>query len=273
VISVRIRPEPGTGGPRQERQALVFFMEDQLTNAADEAASAPAVPANRNGELLLQMEAEVRRLQEQLQSTLEEYDSSTEEMKSTNEELQSINEEFRSTTEELETSKEELQSVNEELLTVNHELKEKLEEISRAHSDLENLIASTEVATLFLDRELRIQRFTPGAHAVFNILDTDHGRPIGHLTHNLSYGSLIEDAQNVLRSLTPLAREVEAAQGQWYLLRLRPYKTLDDRIEGVVITFVEITRLKQAERALRELNESLERRVEQRTRELDETNQ
>ena len=149
------------------------------------------------------METEVRRLREQLQISIEEYDSSNEELKASNEELQSINEEYRSATEELETSKEELQSVNEELQTVNNELKNKLDEISRSHSDLENLMGATEIAMLFLDRDLRIRHYTPGMQELFNIMPSDRGRPIKHLTHKLQYSQFLEDAEEVLHTLVP----------------------------------------------------------------------
>ncbi len=214
----------------------------------------------------------MRILRERLVATIEEYESSTEETKAANEELQSINEEYRSSTEELETSKEELQSINEELQTVNNELNNKLDEISRAKSDLENLMAATKIATLFLDRELRIQRYTPGMEALINVMAADRGRPVSHLTHKLAYDKLVDDANSVLRNLVPIEREVPGENGQWFLLRLRPYRTVDDRIDGVVVTFVEITQLKRAEKELRELNETLEKRVLERTHALDETN-
>jgi len=159
------------------------------------------------------------------------------------------------------------------LQTVNNELKNKLEEISRSHSDLENLMGSTEIAMLFLDRELRIRHFTPGMQELFNIMPVDRGRPIRHLTHTLEYNEFIEDAEQVLRTLVPIEHEVRGAKGGWFLLRMRPYRTVDDRIDGVIFTFVEITRLKQAEAGLVELNATLEQRVIERTRELDEANQ
>jgi two-component system CheB/CheR fusion protein len=172
-----------------------------------------------------------------------------------------------------ETSKEELQSVNEELQTVNNELQSRLDEISRSHSDLENLMSATEIATLFLDRELRIRHYTPGMQELFNIRPGDRGRPIKHLTHTLRYSRFIEDAEEVLRTLIPIEREVQGESGGWFLLRMRPYRTTDDRIEGVIFIFVEITRLKAAEAQLVDLNATLEQRVLERTRELEEANQ
>jgi two-component system CheB/CheR fusion protein len=258
-------------GKAKEKQALVFFLED----AQGEPILEPAqnLDDTRTKELVANLQNQLRRLRDQLQSSVEEYESSSEELKASNEELQSINEEYRSATEELETSKEELQSVNEELQTVNSELKNKLEEISRSHSDLQNLMSATEIGMLFLDRELRIRHYTPSMQELFNIMPGDRGRPIKHLTHRLEYEQFFEDAEEVLRRLTPVEREVRGAQGEWFLLRLRPYRTLEDRIDGLIFTFVDISRLKQAEASLVELNATLEQRVEERTRALDEANQ
>jgi two-component system CheB/CheR fusion protein len=271
ILSIKPRLLEGKLDQKPEKQALVFFLEDEQDEPLVEAVQEQ--DETRKNILVRQLENEVRRLRDQLQASVEEYESSTEELKASNEELQSINEEFRSATEELETSKEELQSVNEELQTVNSELKIKLDEISRSHSDLENLMGATEIAMLFLDRELRIRHYTPGMRDLFNIMPGDRGRPIKHLTHSLLYTRFFEDAEEVLRTLVPVEREVQGEAGGWFLLRMRPYRTVDDRIDGVIFTFVEITRLKQAEEQLVELNATLEQRVEQRTGELDDANQ
>ena len=254
-VTIAVRPRTAASTPGEgesERLALVFFLEDEF---AEERFTATKEGESRGDDaqretLVAHLEAEVQRLREQLQATGEEYESSTEELKAANEELQSINEEYRSAAEELETSREELQSVNEELQTVNAELKNKLEEISRTHSDLENLMAATEIATLFLDRELRIQRYTPGTAELFNIMPGDRGRPIGHLTNKLDYSALADDAGRVLRNPAPIEREVQDGAGRWFLARLRPYRTVDDRIDGVVLTFVDVTELKETETAL-----------------------
>jgi two-component system CheB/CheR fusion protein len=184
-------------------------------------------------------------------------------MRAANEELRSMNEEYKSMTEELETSKEELQSVNEELKTVNKELEEKVEALEKANSDLKNLMAATDIGTLFLDRELRIQRYTPRIETLFNIRASDTGRPIGNFTHQLEYSNLETDAQSVLDDLTPVEREVPTSEDEWFLVRHHPYRTVDERIDGVVITFVDITRRKTAEEDLREANRSLKERSEQ----------
>ena len=275
IVSVRPRNH-STGESRMpEKQALVLFLEHEVDEPLDVTVpeeNASAGQAEQES-LIAQLQSEIQHLREQLQVTIEEYDSSNEEMKAANEELQSINEEYRSATEELETSKEELQSLNEELQTVNNDLKNKLEEISEAHQELENLLGATEIGTLFLDRGLRIQRFTAGVSEVINVLPSDRGRPIGHLTHRLKYDSFMEDAELVLRQLIPIEREVRMEQDGWYLLRFRPFRTTQDRIEGVVITFISITALKESEVQLLKAKETLEERVQERTRELDEANQ
>ena len=275
VLSVRPRTETIGPGRTLERRALILFLENELDESVEAQGPSTGQPSNHaeQNALVMQLQSEVQHLREQLQVTIEEYDSSNEEMKAANEELQSINEEYRSATEELETSKEELQSVNEELQTVNNDMKNKLDEISRAHQELENLMGATDVGTLFLDREMRIQRFTAGVNEIINIMPSDRGRPIGHLTHKLKYHNFTEDAEQVLRQLVPLEREIQTGNDDWYLLRFRPYRTTQDRIEGVVITFINITALKESEEQLMRAKETLEERVLERTRELDDANQ
>ncbi|HET9590690.1 MAG TPA: chemotaxis protein CheB [Anaerolineales bacterium] len=272
VVGVRPRREASSLDRAAEKQALVLFLEDEI-NEPDETTPLPA-PGHQadSSESVGRLEAEVQRLREQLQITIEEYDSSNEEMKAANEELQSINEEYRSATEELETSKEELQSVNEELQTVNSEMRGKLEELSRAHRELQNLMGATEIPTLFLDRQLRIQRYTAGIKNLFNIRQIDRGRRISDLTHKLGYNKFIEDAEQVMRGLIPMEREMQLGKGESYLIRLRPYYTADDQIEGLVITFIDITELKEIQRELILTKESLEQRVHDRTRDHDEAN-
>jgi two-component system CheB/CheR fusion protein len=268
IVSVRPLPESENQHKTGEKQALVLFIEDEvLPDLLEEQPETPAAQAEQSI-LTAELQAEIQRLREQLQITIEEYDSSNEEMRASNEELQSINEEYRSATEELETSREELQSVNEELQTVNNDLKNKLDEISRAHQELEDLLGATEIGVLFLDRGLRIQRFTAGVSTVFNIMPTDRGRPIRHLTHKMKYNHLTDDAEQVLRKLSPVEQEVELEEGGWYLLRLRPYRSTDDKMQGVVITFIDVSKLKAAELELSQAKSSLEERVAERTLEL-----
>jgi len=247
----QVRPIPGAQGDGHPRHALVVFIEGE----AVEPALADATPAPEEGraahETIRRLEQELQLSESRLRTTREESEATNEELRAANEELQSINEEYRSTSEELETSKEELQSINEELQTVNSELKLKLESISRAHSDLQNLMAATDFGTLFLDTALRIKRFTPKLNEIFNITVSDEGRPITDFTHRLEYERLADDARKVLRDLTPIEREVPGRKGGWYLVRLRPYRTVDDKIDGVVATFVDISERRHTEDALK----------------------
>jgi two-component system CheB/CheR fusion protein len=270
-VIVSVRPRRHMEG-LLDRQALVIFLEDESEGLSPAPLPHPEDEANKDSAMVLQREGEVQRLREQLQVMVEQYNSSNEEMRAANEELQSINEEYRSTTEELETSKEELQSVNEELQTVNNELKSKLDEISRTNSDLENLMAASEIATLFLSRDLHIKRYTAGMDQVLNLLPSDRGRPIGHFANKLGYDELIEDAEQVVHKLVTLERELKSKTGRWYQVSLRPYRTVDHRIDGVVITFVDVTELKQTQKALQVLNEALQVRVDERTGQLDQAN-
>ena len=271
VMSIKPRTRVTEEGKTPEKQALVFFLEDEQNQPTNPLVQEQ--DATVQNELVRRLENEVRRLREQLQASIEKYESSSEELRASNEELQSINEEFRSATEELETSKEELQSVNEELQTVNNELKSKLDEVSRHHSDLENLMSATEIAMLFLDRELRIRHYTPGMQELFHILPTDRGRPIKHLSHTLRYTQFIEDAESVLRTLVPVEREVQSEADGWFLLRMRPFRTTEDRIDGVIFTFVEITDMKRTEEQLLKINATLEQHAQQRLEEINEANQ
>lgn len=208
------------------------------------------------------LEKELQESRQRMQAVIEEYETSREEMRASNEELQSANEELRSTMEELETSKEELQSMNEELTTLNQENRHKVEELSQMSDDLQNLLAATDIATLFLDKELRILRFTPKLGELFNVRMADRGRPIAHQTHKLGYNNLIEDAQQVLKKLIPIEREVRDQEENIYLARVLPYRTSEDRIDGVVITFVDISSVKEVEDELRESKEYAESIIE-----------
>ncbi len=199
------------------------------------------------------MKQELRAKEEYLQTTNEELETSNEELKSSNEEMQSVNEELQSTNEELETSKEELQSINEELATVNAELQTKVADLSRANNDMNNLLAGTGIGTIFVDHQLRILRFTPTVTQVINLILTDVGRPLGHIVSNLAgYDCLAADVQAVLDTLVPKEVEVQTRAGAWFQLHIRPYRTLENVIEGAVITFTDISLLKMAEVALRD---------------------
>jgi two-component system CheB/CheR fusion protein len=196
--------------------------------------------------VLRQMENELKATREDLQTTIEEMDSSNEELKASNEEVMSMNEELQSANEELETSKEELQSLNEELSTVNNQLHDKVEELEKTNNDMANLLNSTEVATVFLDSQLRIKLYTPSTSRLFNLITGDLGRPIRDIAPKFVDPALQRDAENVLRDLVPREEEVRIEDGTWYLRRIIPYRTRDNRIDGVVTTFIDITERKRA---------------------------
>ena len=201
---------------------------------------------------------ELRAKDEYLQSTHEELESSNEELKSSNEEMQSVNEELQSTNEELETSKEELQSVNEELATVNNELQTKVVDLSRANNDMNNLLAGTGIGTVFVDHQLRILRFTPAVSAIINLILSDIGRPVAHIVSNLvGYDNMVADTQSVLNTLVLKEVEVQTKEGSWYAMRIQPYRTLNNVIEGAVISFVNISEMIQARIALDKANDLL----------------
>ena len=207
----------------------------------------------KQGEVGLRRELEFTK--QRLQRTIEELQTSNEELKSTNEELQSTNEELQSANEELETAKEEMQSMNEELMTVNAELQSKFDALENANDDLQNLLNSTEVATIFLDNELRIKRFTSEAKRVSHLIALDVGRPLSDIVSKLTYDRVLEDAQDVLRTLVVQEQEVEASDGSWFLMRIMPYRTSKNTIDGLVLTFLDITRMKHAERVVKEARE------------------
>ncbi|MFA6029687.1 MAG: chemotaxis protein CheB [Elusimicrobiota bacterium] len=210
-------------------------------------------PNAEEGARVAALEEALRAKDEHLQSTVEELETANEELQSSNEEMQSVNEELQSTNEELETSKEELQSVNEELSTVNTELQTKVNELSRTSNDMSNLMTGMGIATIFVDHQLRIQRFTPAATQLVNLIPTDVGRPVGHIVSNLEgYDRLVGDVKEVLDSLAPKEVEVRSKTGDWFLLRIRPYRTLENVIEGAVITFVDVSELKRIQASLRE---------------------
>ncbi len=213
-----------------------------------------------------QLETELKATREDLQSTIEEMESSNEELKASNEEVMSMNEELQSTNEELETSKEELQSLNEEISTINNQLNDKLEELESTNNDLANLLNCTDIATVFLDPSLRIKRFTPATTRLLKLIPADVGRPIGDFAPSFTDAQLLSDAARVLRDLTPSDQEVQSQDGRWWVRRIVPYRTLDNRIEGVVLTFNDISFQKQAQ-------DLLGKEVENRTAELASSNQ
>jgi len=237
--------------------ALVVFEERDtaLQNALPALASPMVSPSD--AEAAGRLDEELQHLKSFVRVAVEQYEASSEELRASNEELQSMNEEQRSAREELETSREEIQAANEELTTLNSELKSNVEEVSRVNSDLQNLMASTGLATVFLNRDLQIKRYTLRAVEVFRLIPTDIGRPLSDLRHGFADEDLMRDAEQVLDTLTLIEREICTRDGDWFLLRVLPYRTVEDKIDGVVLTFLEITARKRAEAALREREQEL----------------
>jgi two-component system CheB/CheR fusion protein len=251
VVDIVVRPVL-----REDDPARGFFLV-LFDESADDAANGetePSAPVSTT-EPARQLEEELLRLKAQLRTTVEHHETQAEELKASNEELQAINEELRSATEELETSREELQSVNEELRTVNQELKIKVEEQSQANNDTLNLINSTDVGTVFLDRGSRIKLFTPRARDIFTLIATDRGRPLSDVSSHLKDADLQADIDRVLERLERVEREVETKDGRWQLMRIAPYRTSDEHIDGVVLTFVDITDRRWSEEQLREADQ------------------
>jgi two-component system, chemotaxis family, CheB/CheR fusion protein len=249
TVDLTLRPTAVASGSESELYLVILqeVVEQGGKTAVDPNPGESQLTGDSDSRIAA-LEQELQAKEEYLQTAVEEMETANEELKSTNEELQSVNEELQSTNEELETSKEELQSVNEELSTVNAELQQRVTELSRANNDMNNLLAGTGVATIFVDHQLRIQRFTPTVTRLIHLIATDIGRPVGHITANLAgYNRLVADIQTVLDNLTPKEIEVQTPAGDWYMLGIRPYRTLENVIEGAVITFVDITRIKKAE--------------------------
>ncbi|MCA1636902.1 MAG: PAS domain S-box protein [Acidobacteria bacterium] len=236
---------------------LVLFESSQATDVENEAEKI----ISSDEPIVRQLEEELERTKTELRFSVEQYEAQTEEMRASNEELKAINEELRSTAEELETSREELQSVNEELLTVNDELKFKIEELSQSNSDFQNLLTSSDIGTIFLDRTLRVKMFTPVARAVFNLIDSDLNRPLADIATKMNFVDLQKDAELVLKTLQTVEREFENVKGKWLLMRVYPYRTATDQIIGTVITFIDITKRIEIEQALNKVAQSRERQA------------
>ena len=276
ACSISVRP---LSEPREaESLLLVSFIDRPLPVRADAAETESDKSAGET-RFITQLEHELKDTREDLQSTIEELENSNEEMKASNEEIMSMNEELQSANEELETSKEELQSLNEELNTVNQQLQEKVDALDKANDDMFNLLASTDIGTVFLDKDFRIRQFTPAIGRLLSLVATDVGRSITDFSAKFKDADLLPDCTRVLKDLTRIEKEVWALEdntavpisrdapappdASWYIRRVFPYRTQGDRIEGVVVTFVEITRRKRAE-------EQLEERIVQKTKELRE---
>jgi two-component system, chemotaxis family, CheB/CheR fusion protein len=259
ITRVRVIPvkEPGEA----EGLMLLAFEESRGPGPARRRRSIP--PEDRT---LRDFEEELTSTQEELRRAVEQLEISNRESSAANEEILAVNKELQARNEELQRSKEEIQSVNEELLTVNSQLERKVQELQQANSDLENLMASTSIATICLDRELRIKWFTSVTTDLLQLIPADVGRPIADLASKFIEDDLIPDARSVLDREAPLEREVQTAEGRWYMRRVLPYRTPEERIDGVVVTLTNIDLLKRADLELKELNAKLEQRVAERTR-------
>ena len=250
VVSVRVRvqslPVTKDSGPL----FLCSFTDEPLEAAVPESAGGLAPAAANAAQADRQLALELQAAREDLQSTVEELESANEELKASNEEVMSMNEELQSTNEELETSREELQSLNEELSTVNNQLHDKVDLLEATTNDLSNLLASTDMATLFLDSDLRIRRFTPATVRLMSLIDSDIGRPISDLAPRVNDPNMVADARDVLDRLAPIEKEVQNGGSHWYMRRITPFRTADNKIDGVVITFSDVTKLKDSSRWL-----------------------
>lgn len=259
-IYVNLIVEPAADGDEVPRGFVVLFQD--ASEPTESKARIPASSLSRD-EHVQSLDTELRVTRERLQAMIEELESTNEELKSSNEEYQSLNEELQSANEELETSKEELQSVNEEVTTVNGELAHRVQELAHANSDLKNLLESTQIATIFLDNELRVTNFTPAVADIFPLVETDIHRPIGHIKSHVSYDELQDDVRRVIRTLSAIDREVEnPITGARYIVRVLPYRSVDNFIGGAVVTFTDVTPLTRAERALRESEQRLRTLIE-----------
>jgi two-component system, chemotaxis family, CheB/CheR fusion protein len=235
MVNLTIQPiSSGRTAAGTDLLFLVIFLEADKTADLDEKIILEPPESGSDAEkAITALRQELQSKEEYLQTTLEQVETSNEQLKSSNEELQSVNEELQSTNEELETSKEELQSVNEELATVNNELQTKVADLSQANNDMNNLLAGTGIGTIFVDHDLRILRYTPTATRMINLIAGDIDRPVGHIASNLlGYSSLIIDIETVLDTLKPKEVEVQTTDEKWFSMRIQPYRTLDNVIEG-----------------------------------------
>ncbi len=265
VMALRLAAAPLAVSREGRYFRLTFEADTAAVAAPATASSSPPSPGTTPGvsAAAAGLEDELRLTRRELHATLEAYEANHAELKASHEELTSMNEELQSANEELETSKEELQSLNEELHTVNAQLQAKIVELEESNNDLSNLLGSTDVAVIFLDPELRVRRFTPAVNDLVDLIPGDVGRPIGDLAQKFTGPDLRHDARVVLAHLVPADAEVQSASSRWYLRRTLPYRTADNRIDGVVVTFIDITARKQAERQVAEAQARLQAVIEQ----------
>ena len=259
TVNITIHPVMAGSTATAETPLYLVILEEatfEQAKSTDEGKESPERPTTLSANVqIAALRQDLRAKEEYLRAANEELETSNEELKSSNEEMQSVNEELQSTNEELETSKEELQSINEELATVNAELQTKVTDLSRVNNDMNNLLAGTGIATIFVDHALRILRYTPSATRIINLIQSDVGRPVAHTVSNfVGYDRLVTDVQTVLNTLVPQEVDVQTLEGQWYTMRILPYRTLDNVIEGAVITFVDITAVKKMQATLHKTN-------------------
>ena len=256
ILQINLTVKP-INEPEEMRGSFLVIFEDLSIPISRKGTKKVRID-KKSGKMIKDIEHELRVTKENLRSTIEELETSNEELKSTNEEMQSTNEEMQSSNEELETSKEELQSLNEELLTVNAELQNKNDELGTINNDMKNLLDSIDIPTIFLDNNLSIKRFTSHATKVINLISSDIGRPINHIATNIKYEKLIEDAKDVLKTLIPKEVEVQTNDGNWYQMRILPYRTTSNVICGLVVTFTNIHKLKTAYEEINKLNQEVQ---------------
>ena len=262
-VTVQQLVEPGP------LHGLVMIVFTDLPAPPEPPVAGRSIKAGAHGSRVAELERELQEAREHARTTQEERQSSREELTSANEELQSTNEELQSTNEELTTSKEEMQSLNEELQSVNTELQTKVDELSRSSDDMKNLLNSTDIATLFLDQDLNVRRFTPQATKIIKLIPSDVGRPITDLASELQYPELANDGRTVLQTLVSAEKPISCKDGRWFTVRIMPYRTRDDRIDGVVITFADITASRASAVKLGGEHASLAKRFAQQTSKME----
>ena len=257
-VNVIVRPVLQTG---DTVRGFILVLFEPTEAEARETGQTPSilVPAEP---IARQLEEELMRVRSQLRAANEDHELQQEELKAANEELQAMNEELRSSAEELETSTEELQSVNEEMTTVNQELKIKVEELTQSNNDVQNLMNSTEIGTIFLDRASRVKLFTPSARGIFNLIAADLGRPLSDITNKLVDTDLVADIEQVVERLQPVDREIRTTDERSYLMRILPYRTTEDRINGVVLTFTDVTERRHSDLEKQSARQVLERKID-----------
>jgi two-component system CheB/CheR fusion protein len=254
LINLTVKP---IKEPEAMSGSFLIIFED-IQPGKKEPASKKTRIEKKSGNIIKELERELGSTKENLKTIIEELEASNEELKSTNEEFQSTNEEIQSSNEELETSKEEMQSLNEELITLNTELMNKNDELSVINSDMKNLVNSIDIPTVFLDNDLRIKRFTYNITKAINIIKSDIGRPINHIVTNLKYENLVEDSKEVLRTLVYKEIELQTNDDTWYQMKILPYRTTNNVIDGVVITFSDIHKIKTASEEINKLNQEIQ---------------